>query len=667
MPLGKKRATVKYSTDPGGNIYVQGFAGGFNSLVSPQHIADNECSILQNAQLIEDGVVTRRDGNTYFDSAADGGSVVGLYPFTTYDTSGNRTTTLMKMDDSGNLKKWTGSAWATITGFTYTAGARAQFAQGKLSDGKDYAYVGNGIDPLSRTDGGTITTFNTVTDPNISTLTVAQQGTTGASSYAYTYSLVTKYGETLPADTGGSLPNYKAITNGNATLSATNYVKLTITRSSDPYVTGYNVYGRTIDSLLYLGFVPQTASGDVIFSDDGTAVPNNFFGIPLQNSTEGIKGSFLLTYHDTLIIAGIPTEPSRMYYSAGLDKFDDFQIVNGGGSILVNREDGDVITALVVYKDKVVIFKNRSSYLFEFNTPPALPSWSVINPEIGCVSPQSAKVVLNDVYFLGVGGTGVFTLGYQSGYFGVGQADMLRTNEVSVKIHPTLAATNTQYLNNVIAIHSPSHYKYILAVPNGGSTTNDTCYVYDTRYGSWVVWDNIHPNCFTSYLDINNQEQILYGDALEGRVNKMFTGTSDNGAAFAFKLRTKDFNAKAFHLLKTFIWPTFHFRNIIGGVTVTTVTDGANTQDIVQISSTTSFTGWSFDRWANFLWGTTAGTSASASSADAPRQKNIRIDARSIMFLFENTSASDSISILGVECNYILRRSRRLPSQYIIS
>ena len=243
---------------------------------------------------------------------------------------------------------------------------------------------------------------------------------------------------------------------------------------------------------------------------------------------------------------------------------------------------------------------------------------------------------------------------------------MLRSNEVSTKIHPDLATINTSYMQNAYAIHTAQHYNYILAIPVGGSTTNNSVYVFDTRYNAWMKWDDMNIQCMTVLVDSTNTENVLYGDALEGRVDKFYSGSNDKGSAFTFRMRTKDFNAKAFHLIKTFIWPTFHFRNILGNMTVTTITDGATNQSTVTISSTLSYLGWGYDKWASVLWGDTNGSAVNASSTDAPRQKNIRIDARSIMFLLENTSTSDTFTILGVECNYLLRKNRRLPNQYII-
>jgi hypothetical protein len=663
MPISSKKQSIKLRSDPEGSFVAIGFAGGLNTLVSPQHLKDNECSILLNGVITEDGVITRRPGTLYYDSVADGNRVLGLFPFTVTSTTGVTTRYLLKMDDAGNLKKLdlTTKTWSTITGKTYTAGYNTELTQSYST-----AYIGNGQDNLTKTDGSTITQFSSVADPSISTLTVTATGTTGSSNYSYGYTLQTSTGETLLANTNGGLPQTISITNGNATLSASNYNLITITRSSDANVTGYNVYGRTATNIFYMVTLPQTASGNITWKDDGTVTPDTFQGPPDQNSTSGVIGSIMQTYHETMFVGGIKGDPSRVYYSAGLDKFDDFQIVNGGGSISVNSSDGDEVTAIVPFKDKIVFFKNRSSYMFQFNTG-SLPTVTVINPHIGCNAPRTAKVVLNDLFFLGAAGTGVFTLGYQQGYYGNGIADMLRTNEVSIKIHPTIASMNSSRIQYAAAIYSPQNYKYILAYADGGSTYNNMMAVYDTRYGAWVQWDGLNANCFCNFIDSDGKEHILYGDDNQGRVNELFVGNNDNDGSFTFRVKTKDFNNNSFHLLKTFVWPTFHFRYIKGLLKVTVITDGVNTVKTANITSTTgSYTGWSYDRWANFLWGTTTGNSASATSADAPRQLTDRYDARSIMFLFENTSATDTITLLGVECKYITRAGRRLPSQFLI-
>lgn len=654
MPIGgQKKQKIKLSSDPEGTLYTEGFGGGLNTLTSPQHIANNECSALLNAQISEDGVITRRAGSTQYDgTGTDGTRVLGLYPFTTYDSSGVRTSTLLKVDNSGNLKKWSGSVWSTLSGFTFQAGNLVEFAQSSTT-----CYLVDGKNPLATTDGSTVTTFSGVTDPS-GGLSLATVGSAGQTPYSYSYTYTTQYGETKPCAT-------VTITTGNQTLNSTNYNQLTITRGSDSHITGYNVYGNKSGYLFYLGFVPQTTSGNITFNDQG-ATPNTAFAAPIGNTTQGPVGSMIAVFHDTILMAGDPTAPSTLRYSAGLDRFDSFQLVDGAGFIQVNPEDGDRITAIVVYKNSLFVFKNRSIYQFEFGTGSNLATITIVNPSIGCAAKRTAKVVLNDVYFLSPAGA-VFTLGYQQGVYGVGVADLLRTNEVSIKIHPTLASINTAQIASAAALYTVTNYNYVLAYADGSSTYNNKLAVYDSRYGAWVQWDNMNINCMTSFISSTNQEMVLYGDDNTGKVVQMYTGSSDQGGAFTFRMKTKDFNAGAFHLLKTWIWPTFHFRNILGAITTTVITDGAQNVSTVSIGSTTSYTGWSFDRWANFRWGTTAGGSASATSSDAPRQKNIRIDARSIMFLFEDTSASDSFSILGVESRYITRVGRRLPSQYIIN
>jgi len=85
----------------------------------------------------------------YYDSVADGSSVYGLGTYTTYNTSGVATHYLLKIDDSGNLKKLdpTLKTWSTITGKTYTTGINTEFIQGEqLSAETQVAYMVNGVD-----------------------------------------------------------------------------------------------------------------------------------------------------------------------------------------------------------------------------------------------------------------------------------------------------------------------------------------------------------------------------------------------------------------------------------------------------------------------------------------------------------------------------------------
>lgn len=668
MPISTKQQKVKLQSDPEKSMYVEGFAGGLNTLVSPQHIADNECSELLNAQITEDGVISRRLGSTQYDSSTDGARVFGLGAFTTYNSSGVATRYLLKMDNSGNLKSFNSSSktWTTLTGYTYSTEINTEFVQGvSVPQGIGAAlYILNGKDPLSRTeDASTITVFTAVSNPS-GGLSISTQGTAGNQAYSYTYTCVTNYGETLPVTN-------VTISTGNATLTSSNYNQLTITRNSDSHITGYNVYGRsggTSGINYFLAFIPQSASGNLTYNDTGADAENTSFSAPTSNTTAGKVMAFGEAYQDSLVGAGDPTSPSAVYFSAAGD-FEDYQIVNGGGYQLVRPEDGDRITAIKFYKNEIVIWKNRSSFTMSLSTSNNLraPTLTLVNPQIGCAAYRTAQIVLNDLFFISPYGS-VFTLGYQQGYYGAGGvADLLRTNEVSIKIHPTLATINPDHISTACASYSPPNYKYVLAYADGTSTYNNKIVVYDSRYNAWGQWDNMNINCVLNYVDANNNEWVLYGDDNTGKVVALYDGNSDQGSAFTFRMRTKDFNGNAFHLIKTWIWPTIHFRNIFGTVTITMTADGTSTAYTNTITGTSNYTGWSYDLWASTRWGTTKGSSATATVADAPRMINLRTDSRSIMFLFENTSTSDSISILGVESRYLLRLQRRLPSQYIIS
>jgi len=80
-----------------------------------------------------------------------------------------------------------------------------------------------------------------------------------------------------------------------------------------------------------LKYVPQTSSGNAVYNDTGVDIPDNLYGLPTVNRTDGKVVSFGCAYHSSFVCAGDPKAPSVVYFSAGVGLFDDFSLVNGGG------------------------------------------------------------------------------------------------------------------------------------------------------------------------------------------------------------------------------------------------------------------------------------------------------------------------------------------------
>lgn len=120
------------------------------------------------------------------------------------------------------------------------------------------------------TQGGNLELGSLATPAGVA---VSPVGTAGSTAYGYRISAINGNGETLAASTVSTAT-------GNATLSATNYNR--ITWSGVAGATGYKIYGRTANSELYMATIN---SPTLLYNDTGTATPAG--ALPTANTTGG--------------------------------------------------------------------------------------------------------------------------------------------------------------------------------------------------------------------------------------------------------------------------------------------------------------------------------------------------------------------------------------------
>jgi uncharacterized protein YkvS len=120
------------------------------------------------------------------------------------------------------------------------------------------------------TQGGNLALGSLATPSGVA---VTPVGTAGSTTYGYRISAINGNGETIAATTVSTAT-------GNATLSATNYNR--ITWSAVTGATGYKVYGRTSSSELYMATVN---SPTLLYNDTGTVTPSG--ALPTSNTTGG--------------------------------------------------------------------------------------------------------------------------------------------------------------------------------------------------------------------------------------------------------------------------------------------------------------------------------------------------------------------------------------------
>jgi hypothetical protein len=604
---------------------------GLNTLVSNTQIKPEELSEATDVQLVEDGKVQcPRDGQAYYGITV-GSRVNGLYPF--YKSDGTRK---LFRTSGQNLYYHTTTTATTITGKTYTDNLNTNGVMAY-----DRLYLCNGTDPLTYTDGDSITTFSAVADVGTASA-VRTSGTTGSYIYQYKVTAVTAVGETYQA-TGASTDL------SVDTLSTTAYVTVTWTASTSTDVLGYNIYGRNVgDNYRHMKYVSGSATTSYI--DQGQDTPSELFTAPEANTTSGPIGKYVSLYKDSLFVLGDPDNPSRLYYSGGGDKIHDFSVANGGGFIDVAKNDGQKGTGLVVFKNSLIVFKEDSIYQFSF-TSSGLPQIVQVNPAIGCIAPRSIVAVENDIFF--ASRRGIFTLGNEQGW----AFDILRTNEISAKVRSVFQSIATGYLENIAGVYATKNNLnlVIFSYTPSGSTTNSKALVYDRERLGWLKWNNINANCFANFIDSTGTTHVLYGDDSSGYVKEILTGSDDFGSALigTFKLRAESFGKGGLNRYKKLKLVDLVLREPTGSITLNIITDGVTTAKTVPITTTNPSVNWGHYVLTDFLLGESYGTGVSAQDENLLKTisgaelSDIQ-EARSFMLEFTNVSSA-SFTLLGAQ------------------
>jgi hypothetical protein len=593
---------------------------GLNTLVSNTQIKPNELSEANNIQLVEDGKIQcPRDGQAYY-GQEDGDKITGVFPY--YKSDG--TVELLRISGT-ELQKYNAGSWDVISGKTYTTSLDTQGVMAY-----DKLYLVNGTDALTYYDGSAVQTFTALTAPSSPTVAVST-GTNGTYTYSYKVSAVSAVGETTPSSAVSQTATV-------ATLDATSYMTVTWTAVSN--ATGYNLYGRKAGMWYFMTNVEGNAT--LTYADKGTITPQEAFQPPEGNTTGGVVGKYICLYKDSLFIAGDPSNPSRLYYSAGGDLVNDFTVGNGGGFIDIAKNDGNKITGLIVFKDSILVFKDRAIYKFQFTTS-GLPSVEQVTASVGAIAPRSIVAVENDIYFY-AGARGIFTIGNEAGF----AFDVLRTNELSSPVRSIIQSISPLREKNVAAIYATVANKNLVIfsyTPSGG-TYNTEALVYDRERLGWYKWTNIQANCFTNYRDDAGSEHILYGDDNSGYLKEMFAGGDDFGTSIVGTLRLRSEDFKQPERYKKLKRIDLILREPTGTVTMNVIKDGVTTELSTPITTVQPSVNWGHYVFSDYLFGESSSDDERTTQDDnlLRTSKNPNLEkGRSYMLELKNSSGGSFV------------------------
>lgn len=485
-----------------------------------------------------------------------------------------------------------GDIWDEIEDEVFTEGMLANFVQAR-----DAVYIHNGVDNMQKFDGSALT-----------------EPTTG---------VVAEF---------GIYYNGRHIVSGNP--SNPTRVYLSSSKSSE------NFTGKTGTST---GSNTSTTLKDTGQSWD----TDEFAGLNIVVTAGTGAGQHRIistNTSDTLTVSEA--------WTATPDTTSEYSI-EGGDTIDINKDDGQAVSGLIQFEEKIIIFKERSIWQMTFDEI-GFPVVQMITGSYGCVSHRSIAIVENDIFYLSH--DGVRSLGYV-----VNIAGVIRTNLVSIKIDSETSNVNSLQYKRAAGVYFEPERAYILSFPQGASETNNRMVVFQAAYNLWTLWTGLSANCFLKYIDEDTgQMGLFFGAEDSGYVHRMFSEERTDGGSTAIdaEFLTKQFDLNAFNLRKRFAFVDIQFRALQGTVKIEVFLDGSTTQSTKSVTLSSTFTakdGLRVFLFREALFREDAGATASVVASDDVRRIKINKNARSIQVKVSNAVAGENFSMMGVSIGYRAR------------
>lgn len=491
------------------------------------------------------------------------------------------------------------------------------------------------------------------------------------------------------------------ITAGN-TLTAARGLGVYSTESSNKLVTVDNgtVKYRTDSNWTSASGDTFTAAKDVSMTQarlklyiwngyDGGAY---FDGTTVTRPGTMPKAKFSVYYQNKHIASGVDGQPSRLYIS-NLTNASDFTVTTGGTQpqpdstndsengnpnvpgatvfagtpalteanvIDIRKNDGDKITALGVFQDVLIVFKERAIYQVTFDSS-GNPTVTPITYATGCVSHKSVVNVENDMSFMSREGHRV--LGNEPQFF-----TAIRTQVLSIRIQPVVDGIAKLYYNRCNGVYFDN--KYILAYPVGTSSSIAKTFTYDRRFQAYSVWTNFNAQAMVKYIDSSsNVEDLFFLDDGGTQVYKRVAGTyADNGSAIEAYVVSKAQTIDNPDITKFWVDIRLMFRRLSGQVTLTIYSDDGITVGTATIGNGSS-RGMGLSMLGHDMLGTDGQDDSSVNTGsfvDNPQSIGLNLDSRTIKYKIYNNRVNENFVLLGTvyayypKSHYVFDSSRKI-------
>lgn len=225
-------------------------------------------------------------------------------------------------------------------------------------------------------------------------------------------------------------------------------------------------------------------------------------------------GKYIEEWNSRLVIAHV-SNPNRIQISdlgtATVWNTDGATIASHGVIIDVAPGDGDVITALYAFKERLFIFKKKKIYVLRSvaipNTDPN--TWEVVEyaKNIGCISQSSVREAFDDVVFLSEGGLASLSAAEIAADF--------TSAIISGKISEIQKIKKDALETSILGFALTDRSQYWLAVDSSASPTGtEALWVMDYKQiKKGLRWVTFSGGIFPTAMDLYNgggQQQATY-------------------------------------------------------------------------------------------------------------------------------------------------------------
>jgi hypothetical protein len=161
---------------------------------------------------------------------------------------------------------------------------------------------------------------------------------------------------------------------------------------------------------------------------------------------------------------------SRIHWNASgqIDSWPAAQYID------LDADDGDEITSMCIYKDKLIVFKKYKMWKIHYVGGSLMFQEERVSTSIGCVGPNA---------YIDNGGT-LYFIGAYTAYAWEGSGE---PETISDNIQSQWDDINMEYSRICEVESDDSNFQIWFHVPHGGNQrTKNRLYVYDTRFKAWT-------------------------------------------------------------------------------------------------------------------------------------------------------------------------------------